>query len=156
MKETTVEMNQASFFNCPFCRKTGWVKWIRIENPDIIAKITGEVGAKCLGLTSVPSKATCRECGKTFEVALRESSMKETTVELHDAFYFICPECGNTGWVKATRIEMGDEEMRTMDEEMGFSGPGMYMKAPEQVTCENCKKNFEATMEGEDDEDDDV
>lgn len=74
-------------------------------------------------------------------------------VELHDAFFFICPECGKTGWVKALRAEMSEEEKQEMQDQMG--GPGCMMMAPNSVKCERCKMEFEAFLEGEPEEGED-
>ena len=77
--------------------------------------------------------------------------MKET-VELHDAFFFICPGCGKTGWVKALHAEMSDDEVAEL---LATHGPGCMMLAPNSVTCPHCEKEFDAILEGEDEDEED-
>jgi DNA-directed RNA polymerase subunit RPC12/RpoP len=71
--------------------------------------------------------------------------MKNAEIELHDAFYFVCSECGETTFVKAMRIEMSEEDEEQLKEELGISDDqhGCFHSGPTEVTCSKCKAEFQ-------------
>jgi len=150
----TVELLDASFFECPSCGTIGWIKWARIEDPARTRQLEELVGLRCDRVAVAPLVVSCKQCEKTFGTFPREDGMGET-VELHDAFFFICPECGETGWVKGVHVDLSQEDMEDLEEDTGPLGAGVLMRAPDSVTCKKCNKTFKALMEGDDGEEED-
>lgn len=66
------------------------------------------------------------------------------SVELLQAFAWLCPHCALKNFVVATVIEMSLEEKKElMGIEPWEAAPdGDLMSAPEKVKCERCKKSY--------------
>lgn len=68
----------------------------------------------------------------------------DETVELHDAFFFICPNCGKENYKRGIVAEMSEEEESKIKEQMGIDPwqEGQFVMAPDKVSCKKCKKSF--------------
>lgn len=68
----------------------------------------------------------------------------EESIELHDAFFFICPNCGKENYKRALAAEMSKEEEASIKAEMGIDPwqEGQFVMAPDKVECKKCKKRF--------------
>lgn len=75
-------------------------------------------------------------------------------VELHQAFFFICPNCGAENYKRAMDPEMSDEEMEDIKQELGMpawdADSGYFLLVPTEVKCKKCKRKFETEEEEED------
>lgn len=75
----------------------------------------------------------------------------ETSVELHLAFHWVCPECGIDNWCRGIAPDLPPEEKAKARENLGIEvwEEGALMMRPESVECLACKCRFE-TLESED------
>lgn len=80
----------------------------------------------------------------------QEKSKKK--VELHDAFFFICPECGKTTFLKGMIQEMSEEDLTEMKSVAGIDleDDGYFLNIPEEVACHHCKEGFDVDLEEDD------
>lgn len=71
------------------------------------------------------------------------------TVDLHQAFSWICDECGKRNFERAIAVEMSEEEKEFMCLEIGVnSDDGEWLKAPKIVKCIHCQSEFKVGMVG--------
>ena len=69
----------------------------------------------------------------------------ETSVELHLAFHWVCPECGIDNWNRGVAPELLPEEKAQARAELGIEvwEEGSLMMRPEVVSCSQCKAKFD-------------
>lgn len=60
-----------------------------------------------------------------------------TPVELHPAHVWDCPECGIENFVRSIVFEPDAQDLQEGLE------PGMWMTAPDSVTCHSCATTFD-------------
>jgi len=80
-------------------------------------------------------------------------------VELLPAFVWTCPNCGIDKFERAVVPELTDEDKFKMRLEYGVEREdveGLFMMAPTEVQCIECKTYFETMDFGEEDEDSDI
>lgn len=75
-------------------------------------------------------------------------------VELHDGYFFTCPECGRDVLVYAAVMEDGslpEEERKEMLAEAGIGdeAEGEFISIPETVRCKDCDKEFAVDFDDE-------
>lgn len=71
------------------------------------------------------------------------------TVDLHQAFSWICDECGKRNFERAIAVKMSEEEKEFMCLEIGVnSDDDEWLKAPEIVKCVHCQSEFKVGMVG--------
>lgn len=74
---------------------------------------------------------------------------KMNTIDLHQAFSWICDECGKRNFERAIAVEMSEEEKESMCSEIGVNPEeGDWLRAPINVQCVSCKAEYEVGMVG--------
>jgi len=73
---------------------------------------------------------------------------KIPTVELHNAFFWICDDCGTDNFVRAIpvsrdKIEADIQELDEHDREILENVEFEWTMAPEEVVCGHCGSKFE-------------
>jgi len=68
-----------------------------------------------------------------------------TTVEMHPAYQWDCPDCGRENFERGLVPEMSDEDAQEILEEMGIEpgDEGCIMVMPPDVQCRHCGGTFE-------------
>lgn len=71
-----------------------------------------------------------------------------STVELHTAFMWDCPECGRENFTRAIACEMTPDELAEAEAALESEGIGMevgggFVAAPKEVTCQFCNQSFD-------------
>jgi len=66
------------------------------------------------------------------------------SVELHQAFSWICDNCGKRNFNRAVECDMPPEELKAAKEQFGIESwkDGSFLMAPKIVKCGNCKKEY--------------
>lgn len=66
------------------------------------------------------------------------------SVELLDAFMWLCPECGKKNFAQAVTIEMSDKDKKEIFslEPWEDTPPGDFLSMPNVVSCVGCKEKF--------------
>lgn len=66
------------------------------------------------------------------------------SVELHQAFSWICDECGKRNFNRAVEYDMPPEELKETKKQLGIESwqDGNFLAAPRVVKCGNCKKEY--------------
>jgi hypothetical protein len=74
----------------------------------------------------------------------RPKKKPKDSVELLDAFMWICADCGKKNFVQAVTVEMSDEDKKEMFslEPWEPTPPGDFLSMPEVVVCDRCKKKY--------------
>lgn len=69
------------------------------------------------------------------------------TVELHQAFFWECPNCGVTNLSQGVILEINQEESEELIEDYGMepeiATTGNWVTLPEEVECSECGKEYE-------------
>jgi len=70
---------------------------------------------------------------------------RKRKVELLNAYFFICPECGTTNYGRGCTNEMAQEDIDQLKIDLGIEldEPGEFYFLPEEVACEACLKEFD-------------
>jgi len=66
------------------------------------------------------------------------------TVELHQAFSWICNGCGKRNFERGVNCEMSSEEFQEAKERLGVEPwvEGAMVMAPSKVKCKNCGEAY--------------
>jgi len=65
------------------------------------------------------------------------------SVELHQAFSWICDSCGHRNFERAIAVEMSEEDREELCYEAGVDpDEGEWLRAPELVICSKCKEEY--------------
>jgi rubredoxin len=78
---------------------------------------------------------------------MSQSKQRETNVELHLAFFWVCPECGVDNFDRGIRPELTKEEAQATRAELGIEvwEEGVLFTRPDFVSCSSCKFKFETS-----------
>ncbi len=70
-------------------------------------------------------------------------------VELHPAFVWDCPSCGCENFCRTIVREFDEETEAELRDELGVQpyDQGYFFMKPKTVTCNGCKKLFDADQE---------
>jgi len=68
--------------------------------------------------------------------------------ELHQAFSWICNNCGQRNFERAVTMEMSPEDIEEAKNEFGMEPweEGNFLTAPDIVKCKNCGKEYETEV----------
>jgi hypothetical protein len=74
----------------------------------------------------------------------KKSKKPIESVELLDAFMWICGGCGKKNFVQAVTVEMSEEDKKEIFslEPWEETPPGDFLSMPEIVACDRCKKRY--------------
>lgn len=66
-------------------------------------------------------------------------------IELHQAFFWICDDCGIHNFERAVLYESSDEEINELKGELGVQPweDGVLVTTPQKVKCTFCRSEFE-------------
>lgn len=74
-------------------------------------------------------------------------------IQLYQAFLWNCPNCKGKNYDDGVFVEISPSEQLSMAEELGGSpddyATGEIVKAPDSVTCSQCKQTYEPLSEDE-------
>ena len=70
------------------------------------------------------------------------------SVELHQAFSWICDGCGKRNFERAIESEMSPEDEMAEKEKFGIDPgeEGMFLMAPRGVKCKHCDEEYEVLL----------
>jgi len=78
---------------------------------------------------------------------------KNGRIELHQAWFWDCPNCGDENFCRSVTLELTDEdkeEIAELTRTMPFEHQtGDWISAPSDVTCRSCGKDFEVERDGD-------
>lgn len=71
------------------------------------------------------------------------------TIELHEAFFWICEACGRDNFIRAVSHigfppDMSAKEKKATAKLLGEDKTFGWTEVPKEVTCESCKETFPA------------
>lgn len=71
-------------------------------------------------------------------------------VELHNAYFWDCPSCGQENFGRLIRPEFSEDELAEMREDWGVQPweSGEFLLRPKSVECSRCGEGFVVEDEG--------
>lgn len=69
-------------------------------------------------------------------------------VELHQAFFWTCNQCGKDNFIYAVTVRLSEEQVQEVVKERGgtedFWRNGAYLQTPNKVTCKFCSAQYKS------------